>query len=75
MGHVCGDITTHYSAAELGELLAAAEKVMDRGIAETPALTLIRRNALGVGNAGRTKKRVRGVTRRSGPLSFLMIVR
>jgi hypothetical protein len=45
MGHANGDITTHYSAAELGELLAAAEKVTNRGIAQTPALPLIRRHA------------------------------
>lgn len=42
LGHANGDITTHYSAAELGELLAAAEKITNRTIAQTPALTLIR---------------------------------
>jgi hypothetical protein len=49
MGHANGDITTHYSAAELGELLAAAEKVTDRGVAQSPALTLTRRHAQRVG--------------------------
>jgi integrase len=49
MGHANGDITTHYSAAELGELLAAAEKATDRGIAQTPALTLMRHQASPVG--------------------------
>jgi 2C-methyl-D-erythritol 2,4-cyclodiphosphate synthase len=56
MGHANGDITTHYSAAELGELLAAAEKVTDRGIAQTPALTLIRQKVQGVGKVSEVKK-------------------
>ena len=42
LGHSNGDITTHYSAAELGELLNAAEKIVDRGIAQTPTLALVR---------------------------------
>jgi len=59
MGHANGDINTHYSAAELGELLAAAEKVTDRGIAQTPALTLIRRHAQGVGEVSEAKDEAR----------------
>ena len=43
LGHASGDITTHYSAAELGELLDAAEKVTDRGRAQSPTLTVIKR--------------------------------
>ncbi len=31
LGHKSGDITTHYSAAELSEVLNAAEQVCDRG--------------------------------------------
>ena len=45
LGHANGDITTHYSAAEVGELLAAAEKIVDRGIAQSPTLTVVRRTA------------------------------
>ena len=41
MGHASGDITTHYSAAELSELLEAVEKIVDRGIAQTPTLTVV----------------------------------
>jgi hypothetical protein len=44
-GHAYGDITTHYSAAEPEELLHAAEKIVDRGTAQSPTLTLIRRTA------------------------------
>lgn len=43
VGHADGDITTHYSAAELEELTNAVEKVMDRGIAQTPTLTIVKR--------------------------------
>ena len=45
LGHANGDITTQYSAAELGELLNAAEKIVDRGIAQSPTLTVVRRTA------------------------------
>lgn len=40
LGHTNGDITTHYSAAELAELINAVNKI-DRSIA-TPAITLLR---------------------------------
>lgn len=40
--HANGNMTTHYSAAALGELSAAAERITNRNIAQTPALTLIR---------------------------------
>jgi integrase len=52
LGHANGDITTHYSAAELGELLAAAEKIVNRGVTQSPTLTVVRRTAdKAVGNA------------------------
>ncbi len=55
LGHANGDITTHYSAAELYELISAAESIVNRGRTETPNLMLIRqRNEKSVGN----KKRV-----------------
>jgi len=40
LGHTNGDITTHYSAAELGELINAVNRI-DRSLA-TPAITLLR---------------------------------
>ena len=43
LGHASGDITTHYSAAELSELLDASERVTDRGGAQTPTLTVLKR--------------------------------
>ncbi|MCG3186092.1 MAG: hypothetical protein IOMNBAOH_00646 [Rhodocyclaceae bacterium] len=36
--HAIGDITTHYSAAELRELLDAAGRIVERGNTETPTL-------------------------------------
>jgi hypothetical protein len=56
LGHASGDITTHYSAAELGELLAAAEKIVNRGLAQAPTLTVIRRDKEAVGISSETKK-------------------
>ena len=56
LGHANGDITTHYSAAEVGELLAAAEKIVDRDIAESPTLTVVSRSAKEVvGNVSETR--------------------
>lgn len=43
MGHADGDITTHYSAAELQELIIAVDKIQDRGIAQTLTLTVVKR--------------------------------
>lgn len=41
LGHVNGDITTHYSAAELDELINAVEMIVDRGIVQSPTLMLV----------------------------------
>ena len=43
LGHKSGRITTHYSAAELHNLIEAANKVCDRS-RQRPALTLLRIN-------------------------------
>ncbi|MES9914093.1 MAG: site-specific integrase [Candidatus Sedimenticola sp. 4PFRAG1] len=56
MGHAAGDITTHYSAAELQELLTAAEKVTDRGIAQTPTLSVIKAKSAIVGKVSEKEK-------------------
>ena len=60
MGHANGSITTHYSAAELAELKNAVEKIVDRGIAQTPTLTLISRQVKAVGNVSEIKKGAAG---------------
>jgi integrase len=56
LGHASGDITTHYSAAELGELLAAAERITNRGTGRTPALTIIQGQKTGVGKVSEIAK-------------------
>jgi integrase len=44
--HKTGDITTHYSAAELGELINAVGKIVKQDSGKNPAFTLIRRNVV-----------------------------
>jgi integrase len=46
LGHSTGDITSHYSAPELSELIEAANKVCAGHSGKTPALTLIKHKAL-----------------------------
>jgi hypothetical protein len=45
LGHKNGDITTHYSAPELQELIEAAEKVCDENFGKTSARTLLKKKA------------------------------
>lgn len=56
LGHASGDITTHYSAAEISELIDAVEKIADRGVAQTPTLTLISRKRETVGKMSEKEK-------------------
>ena len=60
LGHANGDITTHYSAAELAELLNAAEKIVDRGVTQSPTLTVVRRTADKV--VGKVSEDVKGLS-------------
>ncbi len=45
LGHRSGRITTHYSAAELGNLLSAANLVVGEGSRKTPALFVLKKKA------------------------------
>ena len=57
LGHANGDITTHYSAAELEELITAAESIVSRGKVESTNLMLIRqRSDKTVGKVSEMKK-------------------
>ncbi|MCU7812434.1 MAG: tyrosine-type recombinase/integrase, partial [Candidatus Thiodiazotropha sp. (ex Notomyrtea botanica)] len=56
LGHANGDITTHYSAAEIQELLEAAEMIVNRGIAQTPTLATVKRSKETVGRVSENKK-------------------
>jgi len=44
LGHKSGDITTHYSAPEIAELINAANQVCGVN-RQTPTLTLLKRRA------------------------------
>ena len=45
LGHKSGRITTHYSQAELSNLIAAAEKVCEPESRKTPATSWLRRRS------------------------------
>lgn len=47
LGHKSGKITTHYSAAELSNLIEAAEKVCSTGSRKSPALVVLKQKAVG----------------------------
>jgi hypothetical protein len=46
LGHRSGRITTHYSAAELGSLLEAANRVCEGGVHKMPTLVMLKKRAL-----------------------------
>lgn len=58
LGHANGDITTHYSAAEMQELINAVEQITDRNTAQMPTLTLVSqsKNFGSVGKVSEIKK-------------------
>ena len=60
LDHANGDITTHDSAAELSEFIETAERIVDRGIAQTPTLSLVHRTRL-KGNVGKVSEIKKGV--------------
>ncbi len=63
LGHANGDITTHYSVAELQELIDAAEAIVKRGGRETPNLMLIgRKTEKTVGKVSEIEKGLAGKT-------------
>ena len=46
LGHKNADITTHYSAPELQELIDAAERVCCDDFGKTSAMTLLKKKAV-----------------------------
>jgi integrase len=46
LGHTTGDITSHYSAPELAELVEAANRVCRTKSGKSPALTLLKHRAV-----------------------------
>ena len=47
LGHRNGDITTHYSAPELEELLVAVNKVCEEKSGKSPALVILKQKTAG----------------------------
>ena len=47
LGHRNGDITTHYSAPELEELLVAVNKVCEEKSGKSPALVMLKQKTAG----------------------------
>ena len=45
LGHRSGRITTHYSAAELANLIEAANKVCEAGVRKMPTLVILKKQA------------------------------
>jgi hypothetical protein len=60
IGHANGDITTHYSAAELSELRQAAERIVNPRVAQTPTLMIVRRTRNSVGKVSAKTKGLAG---------------
>ncbi|NNF17446.1 MAG: integrase [Gammaproteobacteria bacterium] len=56
LGHAAGDITTHYSAAEIEELLAACQLIADRSTTQSPTLMLVKKSRTGVGKVSEKEK-------------------
>jgi integrase len=48
LGHRSGRITSHYSAAELGNLIEAANQVVGEGSRKSPALVVLKKKAASV---------------------------
>lgn len=56
LGHSNGDLTTHYSRAEIDELQKAAERIVDQRIGQTPTLMLVRKRRNVGRSVGKSKK-------------------
>ncbi len=64
LGHANGDITTHYSAAELEELIRAAEAIVSRGKVETPNLMLVGQKTEKI--VGKVSEKEKGLAGKTG---------
>jgi hypothetical protein len=53
LGHKSGRMTTHYSAAELSNLIEAAEKACQAGSRKSPALAALKQKAAGAERSNR----------------------
>jgi hypothetical protein len=63
LDHANGDITTHYSAAELNELRNAVDRIVNQRVAQTPTLTVVGRTCNFVGEVSENEKGSTSVAR------------
>jgi hypothetical protein len=68
LGHKAAHVTTHYSAADIGNLIAASEKVCDLGSRKSPAIPIVRARGVwqasdDVGGKGGTRTLDPGIMR------------
>ena len=55
-GHANGDITTHYSAAEIEELRQAVQRIVNPRVVQAPTLMIVRKSRIGVGKVSANEK-------------------
>jgi hypothetical protein len=63
LGHANGDITTHYSAAEIEELRQAVQRIVNPRVVQAPTLMIVRKTRTGV---GKTSAKEKGLARDTG---------
>jgi integrase len=56
LGHANGDITTHYSAAEIEELRQAVQRIVNPRVVQAPTLMIVRKTRTGVGKVSANEK-------------------
>lgn len=56
LGHANGDITTHYSAAEIEELRQAVQRIVNPRVVQAPTLMIVRKTRTGVGKTSANEK-------------------
>jgi integrase len=56
LGHANGDITTHYSAAEIEELRQAVQRIVNPRVLQAPTLMIVRKTHTGVGKTSANEK-------------------
>ena len=56
LGHANGDITTHYSAAEIEELRQAVQRIVNPRVVQAPTLMIVRKTRTDVGKVSANEK-------------------
>jgi hypothetical protein len=56
LGHANGDITTHYSAAEIEKLRQAVQRIVNPRVVQATTLMIVRKTRTGVGKTSANEK-------------------